>query len=274
VRPWVAVALDHDHFAQHGYARLGCALDPDLVKDWARRALVRLREHPEELKDSVPPTDPADFSQLDPEDPATWRWRRATLTGARRARLSQVAPAVAAAAQSLLAPHRLATEQLSDYLIITFPARGLRRVPSPSPGRHTGRWHLDDPGTSMSLAGWHNALLLFVLYSDIAPGGGGPFVACDSPMRIARLLRDQPGVDLTDAAVVRRVVRSCATFREITGRAGDVFVAHPFLLHSPSTNRGATPRLLANPMLRTVAPLDFDTGTSALETITRGWIGR
>ena len=60
---------------------------------------------------------------------------------------------------------------------------------------------------------------------------------------------------------------------EVTGSAGDVMLLHPFMLHSPTENRGRSVRVLANPMLRVVDDLDFRAGRSPLEQVTAGWGG-
>lgn len=270
--PWVAVDLDLDQFASHGYLRLPGALDGDLVADWAQSALPRLRDRPFELKDAVPPAQT--LATIDPDDPATWRWRRATLRGADRARIAEVAPDVLATVGALVGGvDRVATRHITDYLIMAFPQRGLRRLlPARLPNPRRGSWHLDDPGPAMRLTGWRNAILLIVLFSDIDPGGGGPVLACDSPAHVARLLAGSDGVDFVDRTATREIVSRCSRIEEVTGRAGDVLVCHPFLLHCPSANRSRRLRVLANPMLQVVDELDFANGTSPLEQVTRGWL--
>ena len=266
----VTAAPDLDHFASRGFLRFPGALDPALTARWRDAALPRLRDAPEQIKDTVPTGPVGALGTLDPGDPRTWRWRRATLRGVDRARLEDVAPAVHAALNHLVAPGRLATSHITDYLIVSFPQRGLRRwLLARRPRR--GAWHLDDPAERMTLRGWSNAALLVILFTDLAPGGGGPLLACDSPPRVAAALDGGP-VDFAARARSRQIVSECRDFVEVTGRAGDVFLLHPFVLHSPAPNRSRVARILANPMLRVVDPLDFRGGPSPLERITAGWL--
>jgi hypothetical protein len=41
-----------------------------------------------------------------------------------------------------------------------------------------------------------------------------------------------------------------------TGRAGTVYLCHPFLVHAAQPHRGSTPRFLAQPPLLPNGPLD------------------
>ncbi|MER7183605.1 phytanoyl-CoA dioxygenase, partial [Streptomyces hyaluromycini] len=43
-----------------------------------------------------------------------------------------------------------------------------------------------------------------------------------------------------------------------TGRPGDVYLCHPFLVHAAQPNHGTRPRFLAQPPLYLNAPLELD----------------
>ena len=273
--------LDLDHFARRGFVRVPGALDPELTRRWHDDALERVRAL-DQVRDWLPRTPKEELSTLDSEDPTTWRWRRATLDGRRRVKLAVGAPAVWEGICALLGgEQRVFTRSITDYLILGFPSRGTRRWKDRirdrlfgSDPRAGAAFHLDDPGPAMNLDSWTNALLLVVLYSDIAPGGGGTLLACDSPPRVARRLL-QGEADFTGKDEAASLVRKCSDFEEVTGRAGDILLLHPFLLHSPTTNRSDVVRVLANPMIRVNSPLHFapeSEATSPLEEITRSWV--
>lgn len=60
---------------------------------------------------------------------------------------------------------------------------------------------------------------------------------------------------------------------EITGRAGDVILAHPFMLHSPSSNHAGVPRFMCNRKTPLFEPMQFeraDHNYSPLEESIRG----
>jgi ectoine hydroxylase-related dioxygenase (phytanoyl-CoA dioxygenase family) len=126
----------------------------------------------------------------------------------------------------------------------------------------------------MGLDGWTNALLMVVLFSDITPRGGGTLLACDSPALVARRLAEGE-VDFTTNDELKTIVRRCSDFQEVEGKAGDMLLLHPFLVHSATKNYGDRVRILANPMLESRTPLNFATGArvlSPLEEITQSWL--
>lgn len=47
-------------------------------------------------------------------------------------------------------------------------------------------------------------------------------------------------------------------FHEVTGAAGDVILAHPFLFHTRGYKRGGPPRIISNTEAGLLAPMNFD----------------
>ena len=257
------------------------ALAPQVTERWSADALSRVAAG-EELREWFPRTPRSSFASLDPNDPATWKWTRATLTGRRRANLANEAPRAWEAICALMGgEHRVRTREITDYLILSFPSqriptwtsRILKPLSRKFPRFHTA-FHLDDPDTKMGLDGWTNALLMVVLFSDITPRGGGTLLACDSPALVARRLAEGE-VDFTTNDELKTIVRRCSDFQEVEGKAGDMLLLHPFLLHSATKNHGDCVRILANPMIESRTPLHFATGTrvlSPVEEITQSWL--
>jgi hypothetical protein len=100
--------------------------------------------------------------------------------------------------------------------------------------------------------------LMIVLFSDIHPRGGGTFIACDSIPHIVRFLAARPeGVDPHGFPAVD-ILGQCRDFRETTGRAGDVFLLHPFTLHTSSYNHRPEARFMINPSGILNSPMRFD----------------
>jgi hypothetical protein len=98
----------------------------------------------------------------------------------------------------------------------------------------------------------------FVLFTDVHPRGGGTFIACDSVGPVARYLAAHPeGVNPSELPG-KEWIRECHDFRETTGRAGDVFLVHPYLLHTSSYNHRPEARLMINPPVRLREPMRFD----------------
>ena len=50
----------------------------------------------------------------------------------------------------------------------------------------------------------------------------------------------------------------CHDFVEATGDAGDVYLLHPFLLHTKSQNMLRRPRFITNPVVSLAEPMRFD----------------
>ena len=98
-------------------------------------------------------------------------------------------------------------------------------------------------------------------------------LALGSAAAVARRLHGG-ATDFVASSAVQEILRSCPERYEVTGKAGDVLVLHPFVLHSPSTNGRRSLRVIANPMLSVRDDLAFSPGTEArspLERITQEW---
>jgi hypothetical protein len=101
-------------------------------------------------------------------------------------------------------------------------------------------------------------LLVVVLFSDIHPRGGGTFIACDSVAPVARYLAAHPEGVNPFGFPGKEWIKECHDFRETTGRAGDVFLLHPFLVHTSSYNHRPEARLMINPPVHLREPMRFD----------------
>lgn len=139
-------------------------------------------------------------------------------------------------------------------------------------------WHFDH---FYETPGFITGVNLFLLIDDVEPGGGGTAVVRNSPRLMDRYLRDQKprfaGVSEQNAGflnshpwlqglkVNRRewsTDRNARYLEEtdldgittcvetLHGRAGDVFVCHPALLHAPSMNVCDVPRLMRTQRVR------------------------
>jgi hypothetical protein len=161
-----------------------------------------------------------------------------------------------------------------QLLVVTFPLSGTSwQLPHKV-------WHLDyrAPGALRSLPG----LQLFLCVDRVAERAGGTLVATGTH-RLVDALRRREGPAwagrsaevrsrlraevpwLADLASLRAGEDRAARFMagptlhagvplqvvEIAGAPGDVFAMHPWLLHAPSANCGALPRLLLTERIRT-----------------------
>ena len=134
-------------------------------------------------------------------------------------------------------------------------------------------WHTDYPFNTPvdQLAG----VQVFCLLGDLSTGGGGTLVASGSHRLVANFVCEQPIEALQKMKRVRLALIESSPWlqsvsdaisvprpeewfseqqsvengiplavHELTGKAGDVYLTHPWLLHSMSPNCNATPRIM------------------------------
>jgi ectoine hydroxylase-related dioxygenase (phytanoyl-CoA dioxygenase family) len=132
-------------------------------------------------------------------------------------------------------------------------------------------WHTDFPYflPTDSLAG----ALAFSFIGEVPERSGGTLVVEGSPRLVARFVADKPKLRVQKMKVTRQALMSsdpwlkalCAESDdgaerfmraeqrvsevpvrvvELTGEPGDIVVGHPWLLHTPTPNRGHRPRFM------------------------------
>jgi ectoine hydroxylase-related dioxygenase (phytanoyl-CoA dioxygenase family) len=144
----------------------------------------------------------------------------------------------------------------SDAFIVNFH-RGADQ-PWQAPSAKVGGWHKDGSYFKHFLDSREQALLTIVLWSDMLHQGGGTFVAPDSVRVMAKFLRDHPeGVDPKDFKF-QEMIQQCNEFEEITGKAGDFIILHPFMLHASSQNVIGKPRFMSNPPVVLKEPMNLN----------------
>ena len=98
-----------------------------------------------------------------------------------------------------------------------------------------------------------------VLFTDVLPGAGGTFIAADSAKHVARWFSQHPeGSHGLPGDETKRIIARCDDFVELTGKAGDMVLMHPFTLHTVSINPTDRPRLITNPAPTLAEPMRFD----------------
>ena len=126
------------------------------------------------------------------------------------------------------------------------------------PGPGIGGWHVDGDFFLHFLDSAEQALLIVVLFSDIQPQGGGTFIACDSIAPVARHLAAHPEGVSPGGFPNKDIVANCHDFLEATGKAGDVFLLHPYMEHTSSYNHRPEARFMINPPAQLREPMRFD----------------
>jgi hypothetical protein len=163
----------------------------------------------------------------------------------------------------------------SDAFIVNFH-NGSDKPWQPPSAQATG-WHKDGSYFRHFLDSREQSLLTVVLWSDMLHQGGGTFVAPDSVRVIARYLAEHPeGVHPNDFRF-QELIAQCTRFEEITGKAGDFVILHPFMLHASSQNVINIPRFMTNPPIVLREPFNLNRADPAefslLERATLHYLG-
>jgi ectoine hydroxylase-related dioxygenase (phytanoyl-CoA dioxygenase family) len=163
----------------------------------------------------------------------------------------------------------------SDAFIVNFH-RGADK-PWQAPSANVGGWHKDGSYFKHFLDSREQALLPIVLWSDMLHQGGGTFVAPDSVRLMARFLASHPeGVKPSDFKF-QEMIAQCHEFEEVTGKAGDFILIHPFMLHASSQNVIGKARFMSNPPVVLKEPMNLNRENpedfSLLERATLHYLG-
>jgi hypothetical protein len=227
-----------EQFLTRGHITISGCFDSAAAAEWVDRAWIRLG--------------------YDPADPATWKLARVHLPALSRVDVRDFAPRAFAAAWELLGgedrvelPWRWGDSFIANLGV------GADRPWEPPSARSEG-WHKDGDFFRHFLDSPEQGLLVFVLWSDIAPHGGGTFIAADSVPVVARYLADHPEGVLDHEIPFDSLVSECSDFVEVTGSVGDVVLLHPFVLHAGSQNVLGVPRFITNPPIALRSPMRFD----------------
>ncbi len=163
----------------------------------------------------------------------------------------------------------------SDAFIVNFK-RGADQPWQPPSPNVTG-WHKDGSYFRHFLDSREQSLLTVVLWSDMLHQGGGTFIAPDSVRVIARYLYEHPeGINPGDFKF-QELIGQCKNFVELTGKAGDFVILHPFMLHASSQNVIGIPRFMSNPPVVLKEPMNLNRANpeefSLLERATLHYLG-
>jgi hypothetical protein len=191
----------------------------------------------------------------DPDDPSTWTKPVIRLSGHGGGPFEAAAntPALLKAYDDLAGPGRWSPRTGLG----TFPIR----FPSEEPPGDDG-WHIDasfagsDPGDSfenwrVNLVSRGRALLMLFLFSEVSENDAPTRIRIGSHLAVPRLLEPTGEAGLTMMEISQRAAKATEDLPVAlaTGRPGDVYLCHPFLVHAAQPHRGVTPRFMAQPPL-------------------------
>jgi hypothetical protein len=204
---------------------------------------------------------------VNPRDPSTWVAPvvRIPCPEGPAFTAAGTAPALHAVYDALLGPGRWIRRQgVGGSIPVRFPS--LR-----DPG--DAGWHIDgsyevDGQWWVNVHSRHRGLLALFLFTDVGPEDAPTELLVGSHLDVPRLLAPFGERGLFFGEVVGHLPAS--TFQRpsahATGRAGDVYICHPFLVHRATwPHRGTGPRVLAQPEIAHREPFALRDGDAVCE---------
>lgn len=271
--PSVLTEAEKEHFLQNGFVRLkGCFT----------------REQAEKVTGNL-------WTRLgmDPNDKSTWNRLRTNMPCQSTFSAEDFAPRAWAAICELLGGEDKInlerSKQWRDSLIVNLGSaeyEGKEVKP-----QDLEQWHVDGDFFVHYLDSPEQALLVIPLFTDIKPGGGGTIICPEAIPKVAKHLYDHSeGVcplmwprghpefkQERKRQFSLETAKSCTNFVEATGEVGDVFLLHPLMLHTPSTNPLRQLRIITNPPISVREPFEFyrpDGNYSLVERTTLRALGK
>ncbi|MEV5508322.1 phytanoyl-CoA dioxygenase family protein [Streptomyces orinoci] len=251
------------------------ALTDDQIERFITDGFIHLPEaFPREVADEC-----RDFlwreTGCDPADPTTWRQPVIRLLGYgdEPFRRAATTPRLHAAFDQLAGPGRWEPRKGLG----TFPIR----FPHPDDPGDAG-WHMDagftpegEQGYRINLRSRGRALLMLFLFSDVAEDQAPTRIKAGSHLDAPRYLEPwgERGIDFFE--LCRTMDADGALDSPMrpealaTGRAGDAYLCHPFLIHSAQPHRGGAPKFMAQPPLVPTGLLDLDRADGAYSPVER-----
>lgn len=233
-------AADLEQFLAYGFVHLKDCFDTSpgsIAHRWAQESWLR--------------------NGIDPNNRTTWPNDKIHMPNTETMRVSEFSPKAYAAICELCGGEEQidVTQSWGNGFIANY---GFGRDKDwMAPGPNVSGWHVDGDWFLHFLDSPEQGLLIVALFSDIHPKGGGTYIACDSIPLIARFLAEHPeGVEPN--GFPKDLIHQCRDFRETTGEAGDVFLLHPFTLHTSSYNHRPEARLMINPSGILRSPMRYD----------------
>lgn len=207
----------------------------------------------------------------DPDDPDTWTAPVVRLDMYAQPPFREAAntPRLHAAFDQLVGPGRWQPTGALGTWPVRFPS-------DEDPG--DAGWHVeaswgDEAGQlRLDVRSSGRALLLLFLFSDVGEHDAPTRVRLGSHLDVAPLLlpAGEAGREFFELAAEAEVASAHRPEALATGQAGDVWLCHPFVVHSAQPHRGTTPKFMAQPPLLPTGTYDLDGDSPVERAIRRG----
>lgn len=251
---------DIQHFINDGYVKLENAFSSELAEE-ARTILWR-------------------DTGCSPDDSTTWKHAVIRLGDYQQEPFRKAAntPLLTAAFNQLAGEGRW----LPRNSLGTFPIR----FPSNNDPEDTG-WHVDAgfPGEEVNdFLTWRiniytkgRALLMLFLFSDVGQYDAPTRIRVGSHLDVARILEPAAEAGITFMELAAKLSITANRDEVVaTGKAGTVFLCHPFIVHAAQSHHGNNPRFMAQPPLLPATDFQIyssNSGYSPVEAAIRKGLG-
>ncbi len=158
------------------------------------------------------------------------------------------------------------------------------RFPGKEPANDTG-WHVDAsfPGEDannffewrINIHSKARGLLMLFLFSDVTEQDAPTIIKIGSHFEVAKILEHEGEHGLSFMELAQRL-NTISTKEEIgaTGKAGTVYLCHPFIVHTAQNHYGTTPKFMAQPPLLTKNDFNIKRTDTLLCPVEKAiWIG-
>jgi hypothetical protein len=225
-----------EHFIHHGYVILRNAFSPEIASQWVDGGFERLG--------------------YDRHDRSTWAAPLHHMPSVKHVDVAEFAPTVWAAVCDLLGGEDRVKKPYhwSDGFIMNLGVGADK--PWQPPSANSNGWHKDGDFFRHFLDSPEQGLLTIVCWTDMQHEGGGTFISPDSVGAVARYLAARP--EGVSPLVFGFLIHECHEFLELTGKAGDVVLHHPYMLHATSQNVLRVERAITNPPVGLTEPMNLN----------------
>lgn len=161
------------------------------------------------------------------------------------------------ALDDLLGEGRYSPPRSSGWPLLNFPGFA---APPWSPPSDKGGWHIDGIHFHHHVHSREQGLIGLLMFTDVAPGGGGTAVKPGSHHITSRILRDAEPEGLHHEELTRRVAEATTPLPaiEVRGGAGAMLFMHPHLYHASSPNCSEMVRIASNSCIALHEPMDLN----------------
>jgi hypothetical protein len=231
-KPKVLTDAHVQQFLREGYVYLPRAVEPDVAREVVDALQAKLAteqgidyRRPPEFRATVPRQSGMPFAKLN-------------------------TPTFLDALDDLLSPTRYHARHIESHGDFFFSFPGFHGPPW-RPPHGFGPWHIDlghDATTTFDLSSGNCALVPVFLLTETRAGAGATVIVPGSHRVVAKLLYAAGGTlpRFHMTAFCEHVVTKRVKTLQATGQAGDLYLLHPLLIHSASTNCSAHLRVICN----------------------------